>query len=88
MLLRGVADGETVALALLGAHRRAAGAGWFASRSLYLNETGDPQFDSPMIEHNGILAAAGLRNGCLRRGCSRGSPACAARPTSFTSAAR
>ena len=38
--------------------RAGAGAVWFARAALYLNETGDPRFDSPMIEHNGILAAA------------------------------
>jgi CelD/BcsL family acetyltransferase involved in cellulose biosynthesis len=57
-LLRGSANGATVALALLGAgetHRRR---GLVRSRGLYLNETGDPRFDSLTIEHNGILAAA------------------------------
>jgi CelD/BcsL family acetyltransferase involved in cellulose biosynthesis len=57
-LLRGVAQGETVALALLGAGvtRRH---GLVNSRAFYLNETGDPRFDSITIEHNGILAPAG-----------------------------
>jgi len=58
-LLRGVAGGETVGLALLGrgvARRRH---GLVRSRALYLNETGDPRFDSITIEHNGILAEVG-----------------------------
>jgi CelD/BcsL family acetyltransferase involved in cellulose biosynthesis len=57
-LLRGTVHGRTVALALLGArdYRRRLGA--VRSRCLYLNETGDPRFDSLTIEHNGILAAA------------------------------
>ena len=56
-LLRGSAHGETVSLALLGANetRRR---GLVRSRGLYLNETGDPRFDSLTIEHNGILVAA------------------------------
>ena len=33
--------------------------GLVRSRALYLNETGDPRFDSITIEHNGILAPAG-----------------------------
>jgi CelD/BcsL family acetyltransferase involved in cellulose biosynthesis len=58
-LLRGVARGETVALALLGAavaHRRH---GLVRSRALHLNETGDLRFDSITIEHNGLLAPVG-----------------------------
>jgi CelD/BcsL family acetyltransferase involved in cellulose biosynthesis len=57
-LLRGVAGGKTIALALLGARQSRRRFGLVRSRALYLNETGDPQFDSTMIEHNGILAAA------------------------------
>jgi Acetyltransferase (GNAT) domain len=58
-LLRGLARGETVALALLGCAvaRRRHGLIW--SRSLHLNELGDPRFDTLTIEHNGILAATG-----------------------------
>jgi CelD/BcsL family acetyltransferase involved in cellulose biosynthesis len=62
-LLRGVERGETVALALLGAgvvHRRRR---LVRSRALYLNQTGDPQFDAITIEHNGILAPAGREAG-------------------------
>jgi CelD/BcsL family acetyltransferase involved in cellulose biosynthesis len=57
-LLRGVVRGETVALALLGCAvtRRRHGLIW--SRSLHLNEIGDPRFDALTIEHNGILAGA------------------------------
>jgi CelD/BcsL family acetyltransferase involved in cellulose biosynthesis len=58
-LLRGVADGRTVALALLGAGVSRRRNGLIRSRGLYLNETGDAHFDALTIEHNGILAAAG-----------------------------
>jgi CelD/BcsL family acetyltransferase involved in cellulose biosynthesis len=58
-LLRGVAGGRTVALALLGAGVSRRRNGLVRSRGLYLNETGDPHFDALTIEHNGILAAAG-----------------------------
>jgi CelD/BcsL family acetyltransferase involved in cellulose biosynthesis len=58
-LLRGCAEGDTIALAFLGASQSRRRRGLIRSRGLYLNETGDPYFDSPMIEHNGILAAAG-----------------------------
>jgi CelD/BcsL family acetyltransferase involved in cellulose biosynthesis len=57
-LLRGVLCGETVALALLGANSLRRRHGLVRSRSLYINETGDPSFDSLTIEHNGLLAAA------------------------------
>jgi CelD/BcsL family acetyltransferase involved in cellulose biosynthesis len=56
-LLRGCANGTTVALALLGANKTRRRRGLVRSRGLYLNETGDPRFDSLTIEHNGILAA-------------------------------
>ncbi len=59
LLLRGRAGEETVALALLGANQSRRRRGLVRSRSLYLNETGHPHFDSPMIEHNAILAAVG-----------------------------
>src|SRR5262249_2937809 len=58
-LLRGVAGGRTVALALRGARVNRRRNGLVRSRALYLNETGDAQFDALTIEHNGILAAAG-----------------------------
>jgi CelD/BcsL family acetyltransferase involved in cellulose biosynthesis len=57
-LLRGSADGETVSLALVGGNEIRRRLGLVHSRSLYLNETGDPRFDSLTIEQNGILAAA------------------------------
>ena len=57
-LLHGSADGETVSLALLGASETRRRRGLVRSRTLYLNETGDPRFDALTIEHNGILAAA------------------------------
>ncbi|MFZ3236449.1 MAG: GNAT family N-acetyltransferase [Stellaceae bacterium] len=57
MLLRGREGGETVALGLLGSAttRRH---GVIRARSLYLNETGDPQYDVMTIEHNRLLTAA------------------------------
>src|SRR5437773_3282343 len=58
-LLRGVAGGQTVALAWLGAGVTRRRQGMIRSRGLYLNETGDARFDALTIEHNGILAAAG-----------------------------
>lgn len=57
-LLRGRANGETVSLALLGSNEIRRRRGLVRSRSLFLNETGNPHFDSLTIEHNGILAAA------------------------------
>jgi hypothetical protein len=56
-LLRGSVRGETVALALLGAKVVARRHGLIRSRSLYLNETGDPSFDMT-IEHNRLLVAS------------------------------
>jgi CelD/BcsL family acetyltransferase involved in cellulose biosynthesis len=56
-LLRGTAEGKTVALALLGASDTRRRYGLVRSRGLHVNETGDPHFDSLTIEHNGILAA-------------------------------
>ena len=64
-LLRGVARGETVALALLGAGVTSRRRGLVRSRALYLNQTGDPRFDSITIEHNGILAAVGAETAVL-----------------------
>jgi CelD/BcsL family acetyltransferase involved in cellulose biosynthesis len=55
-LLRGRRRGETVALALLGA-RPVRRRGLIRARALFLNETGDPDFDLT-IEHNGLLVAA------------------------------
>ena len=56
-LLRGRANGATVALALLGANETRRRRGLVRSRGLYLNETGDPRFDTLTIEHNDILVA-------------------------------
>jgi hypothetical protein len=55
-LLRGVVRGETVSLALLGCAvtRRRHGLIW--SRSLHLNEIGDPRFDAPTIVQQPRLA--------------------------------
>jgi CelD/BcsL family acetyltransferase involved in cellulose biosynthesis len=64
-LLRGVARGVTVALALLGAGVTRRRHGMIRSRGVYLNETGDPCFDALTIEHNGILAAAGREAAAL-----------------------
>jgi CelD/BcsL family acetyltransferase involved in cellulose biosynthesis len=57
MLLRGRARGETVALALLGSAVTRRRHRLIRSRGLYLNETGDPQYDAMTIEYNGILCA-------------------------------
>jgi CelD/BcsL family acetyltransferase involved in cellulose biosynthesis len=59
MLLRGHAQGETVALALVASAVTRRRYGLIRSRALYLNETGDPQYDAMTIEHNGVLCAAG-----------------------------
>ena len=58
-LLRAAVRGQTIGLALLGAGVTRRRRGLIRSRALYLNETGDPRFDSITIEHNGILAPAG-----------------------------
>jgi CelD/BcsL family acetyltransferase involved in cellulose biosynthesis len=58
-LLRAAARGQTIGLALLGAGVTRRRHGLVRSRALYLNETGDPRFDSTTIEHNAILAPAG-----------------------------
>jgi CelD/BcsL family acetyltransferase involved in cellulose biosynthesis len=55
-LLRGTISGRTIALGLLGT-RLVRRHGLVRSRSLYLNETGDPGFDAMTVEHNGFLAA-------------------------------
>lgn len=57
-LLRGLVQGKTAALALLGAGVATRRHGLVRSRGLYLNETGDRRFDLLTIEHNGVLAAA------------------------------
>jgi CelD/BcsL family acetyltransferase involved in cellulose biosynthesis len=59
MLLRGRVQGETAALALVGRAITRRRHGLIRSRGLYLNETGDPQYDAMTVEHNGILSAAG-----------------------------
>ena len=46
-------------MALLGKNLSRRRLGLVRSRGLYLNETGNPRFDSLTIEHNGILAANG-----------------------------
>ncbi|MGH7113372.1 MAG: GNAT family N-acetyltransferase [Stellaceae bacterium] len=56
-LLRGRAQGETVALVLLGSAVTTRRHGLVRSRGLYLNETGEPHYDAMTIEHNGILTA-------------------------------
>jgi CelD/BcsL family acetyltransferase involved in cellulose biosynthesis len=57
-LLRGAAEGKTVALALLGKSETRRRYGLVRSRGFHINEAGDPRFDSLTIEHNGILATA------------------------------
>jgi len=64
-LLRGSVRGETVALALLGARVVRRRHGLIRSRTLYLNETGDPTFDSLTIEHNGLLVAVAHESAAL-----------------------
>jgi CelD/BcsL family acetyltransferase involved in cellulose biosynthesis len=62
-LLRGSVQGETVALALLGA-RFVRRHGLIRSRVLYVNETGDPDFDLT-IEHNGLLVRSSDRRAAV-----------------------
>ncbi|HEY1258371.1 MAG TPA: GNAT family N-acetyltransferase [Stellaceae bacterium] len=57
-LLRGMAQGETVALALLGARVTRRRHGFVRSRGWHLNEAGIAEFDMT-IEHNGVLAVRG-----------------------------
>lgn len=68
-LLRASRGEEVVGLALIGARRRRRHA-FVRSRSLFLNETGDPHFDQLTVEHNAILApveqAAAVTAACLR----------------------
>jgi CelD/BcsL family acetyltransferase involved in cellulose biosynthesis len=64
-LLRGRARGETVALGLLGSATTRRRHGLVHARGLYLNETGDPQFDVMTIEHNGILTSPGSEQAAL-----------------------
>jgi CelD/BcsL family acetyltransferase involved in cellulose biosynthesis len=59
-LLRGSLRGETVALALIGARLIRRRYGLIRSRALFLNETGDPDYDVS-IEHNGLLVATPYR---------------------------
>jgi CelD/BcsL family acetyltransferase involved in cellulose biosynthesis len=59
VLLRGLRCGETIALALLGA-RLVRRHGFIRSRALFLNETGDADYDLT-IEHNGLLVATRYR---------------------------
>jgi CelD/BcsL family acetyltransferase involved in cellulose biosynthesis len=59
-LLRGSLRGETVALALLGARLVRRRYGLIRSRALFLNETGDADYDVA-IEHNGLLAETRYR---------------------------
>lgn len=58
-LLRGLRCGKTIALALLGA-RPLWRHGLVRSRALFLNETGDADYDLA-IEHNGLLVAPRYR---------------------------
>ena len=64
-LLRGSVRGETVALALIGARVVRRRHGLIRSRSLFLNETGDPEIDSLTIEHNGLLTAIAHESAAL-----------------------
>jgi CelD/BcsL family acetyltransferase involved in cellulose biosynthesis len=64
-LLRGVAGGATVALALVGASATRRRLGLVRARGLHLNETGDACFDAATIEHNGPLAERGHEGAAL-----------------------
>lgn len=65
VLVEATERGQTVALGLFNRVRRR-----FGPATLYLGESGDPERDSPWIEHNGILCLAGreaeLTEACLR----------------------
>lgn len=63
-------DGELVGLALIGARRRVRRK-LISSRSLFLNETGDPHFDQLTVEHNGILAPPTLAAAVTRAAAAR-----------------
>ncbi|HTV46291.1 MAG TPA: GNAT family N-acetyltransferase [Stellaceae bacterium] len=56
LLLRGRVGGDTVALAFVGRAVTRRRHGLVRSRSLHLNETGDPHYDVMTVEHNGVLA--------------------------------
>ncbi len=64
-LLRGSIRGKTIALALLGARLVRRRHGMICSRALYLNETGDPAFNSLTTEHNGLLVAGACESAAL-----------------------
>jgi len=68
-LIRGTIGGRTVALGILGS-RSLRRRGLIRSRGLYLNEIGDPIFDSLSIEHNAFLAAAGMEDAALTALCT------------------
>jgi hypothetical protein len=63
-ILVGRRDGRVVALAALGRRTR-----WrfrcMPTRALFLNETGNPQYDTLTVEYNGILAERGQRTAVL-----------------------
>jgi CelD/BcsL family acetyltransferase involved in cellulose biosynthesis len=63
-LLRGSLRNETVALSLLGAASVRRQRGLIRSRALFLNETGDVDYDL-MIEHNGLLVANQYRQAAI-----------------------
>jgi len=64
-LLRGSRQGATVALALCGYAIRRRLKGLIRSRTLYINETGQPCFDCITIEHNSFLARADLETAVM-----------------------
>jgi CelD/BcsL family acetyltransferase involved in cellulose biosynthesis len=64
-LLRARTGGETAALALLGTAATRRRHGLVRARGLYLNETGNPQFDAMTIEHNAVLARTGSEAAAL-----------------------
>lgn len=74
-VLQATLGSEVVGLALIGARRRNRHK-LITSRSLFLNETGDPHFDQLTVEHNGILAPPALTTpvtrACVAHLLSRG----------------
>jgi len=62
-------DDRLVGLAFLG-NRKMWRYGIVPSNALFVSETGDPQFDSLTVEHNGFLVESGLSGAVVRQGIS------------------
>lgn len=65
-LIEATYDGRTVALSVLGRHQ-ARRQLMFSRRALLVNESGVPEYDDVMIEHNGLLMERGLERDILPR---------------------